>query len=816
MLGMSMLTRKSFADITRRKGRSLLMVLGIFVGVVGVAATNEASGIISGAFFYANDATNVPNISFTVDRLPREVDAEVRQIANVARVQERAIYDNALWDLAGGGFATIRIAAYADPSRAQLDDFTLSRGRMPGRGEIVLESGDRAVQSVALGDTITIEKLDHGTVRLRVVGLARTRGGAIWPARAQALGYMSMDGLQQLAPADAAAASQDVVKGPPSSFGWQLLVKTRDVGTVEQTYQVIHQALDGAHITTFDAQYRFADADPDTLLFISGLLDIIHVLALVTLGLVGILIFNSIAALLAEQTSVIGMLKAIGSTRIPIMRSYLVTIGAFGLIATALGLDLGLIAGYQLAVWLAATTQQDPGPYHVVPEALASGAVVGLLFPLLAALPPLWNGTRITVREAISAAGVRTGRLPRRAWGHRLRFVPQIVWLGLRNLARRPGRLVLTLAALALTVAIFMGVQLTAASLDANVAEGFATWSLNSDFRIRQDAAKPDSSIVAALQGLPGVARVEPFDPEIVTITHAELKLYGMDADTQLYQPQLVAGRWLQPHEMNALVVNDAAAQRLGLAIGQTVTVELFSAQTHQGEQAEWKIVGIVHELSEVDGSANPQGRQGLTFTTLDNLNALRRLPADAAERMWLRATDRSPQALAHLRGVIQQALQGLGLTRDTIDVQSSQELAPDSTPLPIIATLFDMMTLLVALVGAMSLAHTLIASVLARRREIGVLRSLGATGWRTALVFLIEGLALAGGAWLVGVALGPWIGLAFLWFLDKVFGPIDLVFHWTVVLTSLLLVVAIAVVASSAPALAAAGTRTRDSLRYE
>src|SRR5260370_14167110 len=59
------------------------------------------------------------------------------------------------------------------------------------------------------------------------------------------------------------------------------------------------------------------------------------------------------------------------------------------------------------------------------------------------------------------------------------------------------------------------------------------------------------------------------------------------------------------------------------------------------------------------------------------------------------------------------------------------------------------------ALVGILGLFNTLTTSVLERRREIGVLRSLGGNGARVAAVFWIEGLALAGIAWALAVVLG-------------------------------------------------------------
>ena len=54
-------------------------------------------------------------------------------------------------------------------------------------------------------------------------------------------------------------------------------------------------------------------------------------------------------------------------------------------------------------------TAADLGPFQISPGDTYQCAAAGLLVPLLAALLPLWMGTRITVREAISAYGVQAG-----------------------------------------------------------------------------------------------------------------------------------------------------------------------------------------------------------------------------------------------------------------------------------------------------------------------------------------------------------------------------------------------------------------------
>ncbi len=45
--------RKSFADVTRRKGRTLLVVLGIFIGVFGLTAINTAEDSLFAALTFS-------------------------------------------------------------------------------------------------------------------------------------------------------------------------------------------------------------------------------------------------------------------------------------------------------------------------------------------------------------------------------------------------------------------------------------------------------------------------------------------------------------------------------------------------------------------------------------------------------------------------------------------------------------------------------------------------------------------------------------------------------------------------------------------
>ena len=74
--------------------------------------------------------------------------------------------------------------------------------------------------------------------------------------------------------------------------------------------------------------------------------------------------------------------------------------------------------------------------------------------------------------------------------------------------------------------------------------------------------------------------------------------------------------------------------------------------------------------------------------------------------------------------------------------------LSRQSAPKLVLFVLFSSVVAIIAVVGAIGLFNTLAMSVLEHRREIDILRSMGATGRKVAQVFWTEGVALGVVAW--------------------------------------------------------------------
>lgn len=192
------LTSKAFADVLRRPVRTLLVVLGILVGVFGLTAINVANATVYSALAYTASQTNIANVTYTTRGVDASILPALASIAHVSTVQVASSYQTR-WQTSGAsGHANLTITAYPDEQHIALDAFQVTSGTLPGPGEIVMDFADNSYSHVRVGDTVTVDTPD-GPKRLRVSGISRTLGSETAGISGHAIGYMSVDGLDSLA-----------------------------------------------------------------------------------------------------------------------------------------------------------------------------------------------------------------------------------------------------------------------------------------------------------------------------------------------------------------------------------------------------------------------------------------------------------------------------------------------------------------------------------------------------------------------------------------------------------------------------------------
>jgi putative ABC transport system permease protein len=781
-LPISPLMRKSLADVTRRKGRALLVILGILIGVSGLTAINVSGGDLGAAFQFSADETARSNIAITVTDIDPSLAPELAAVANVKTVQIWSFFQSR-WKIdAPPGHVNMGIYGSDDLAHLAVNPIQITSGRLPGPGEVLMESSDRGLQSFAVGDTISIDSTT-GPETLTVVGLARTVGTSSAAFNDHAIGYMSAEGL------GAISGRQE-----PNLID----VLLDDSGKSEQTATELVSVLRAHHVDVLNVGVRANDFDPGP---INGVFTIMRVLSLIALLLTAFLIVNTATTLVAEQIGIVGTMRAIGATRGTVIRSYLFTVFIYAVLGTVLGLALGIYLGYLLTAFFVSIITLDLGPFALDPGVILVSILVGLAIPLLAALLPLRTGTRISVRDALAAYGVSAGERSSRGWlARRITWLPQTTLLGMRGVFRRRGRAFLTLLALSLAAIAFLAIQTTTYSFSQFLGQIFSQY--NFDVTLGVSKPLPAPAIEQQILATPNVARVERFEQVQLPTTWGTMVMEATEPNPQVYHFDLRQGRLYTGDDQNVMLLSQVAAQKTGLGIGDTMTFTLPTGT------ATWRIIGIVHDLN------GGLGTIGTGLTTISTLNALRGLPADEGGGYFIQARDRSPAAVNALAERLDATFSAQGLAPSISTAQ--QQIARNQSQFQILNVLLYSVSVLVALVGALGLFNTLTTSVLERRREIGILRSMGATGAKVAGVFWTEGFTLAILAWVAGIILGIPAAYGFVALLNAVLLPVPFAFDPLSLLVMLVFTLIVAALASVLPALRASRVRVVETLRYE
>jgi putative ABC transport system permease protein len=776
----------------------MLLVLAIMIGVAGVSCAYVSERSLAADYGYTMAGSGPhPDLTVVLDRLDNALLARISGVSGVASAKPSQTASTQWHISAAPGHADFTIVAFPNPAHTPLSPIQLLSGRYPELGEIVMEYGDSALQHVAIGDHVVVDTAT-GTAALRVVGIARTAGQN--PAvTGQSIGYMNTAGLDAL-PMNRFETGKVPVQ-PLLTYSVDLTLRSPAQwhGAASAIGGVVKDA--GATVLSVVPPQDGASLDG-----VQNIFSLIWILIGVALLLAVLLVANAVTALIADDVTVIGTMKALGGTRQRVACSYLTTVTLYGAAATPVGLALGVLAGARLAHAMASSIPLADGPFRLAPATIALGIATGLGVPLLAALLPLWLGTRVTVRQALATWGValvqRAHRIVAPGW------LPPIVSLGLRGLFRRPWRAALSVATVALAAVCFLVIQTLVTSVDTSIG---SVWSgFSADVELYVGGQESVADVRSVLSGVPGIASFERVGWYGAPTPWGKASAWGVEPDSRLFRAQLTGGRWFTPADRDVVMLSDAMAARSHVPIGASFPVA-GPGGTHTVTMT---VIGTVHEAvddpSQVGSIVLPVNelyeREGADSATV----------AGFTNRVLVVARDRSAAGVDRLARAIDAAgrtarggpIAEVFLFHDEVDRHQR-------TFIPLYDLLYAM-GLVIAAVGILGLADGLGASVVQRRRDIGLMRSLGATGRQVGSVFTVEGLTVSTLAWVVGAVVGTPLAYMFVGVFRSSVMPVDVVFWPAGLLVMFGVTAVIAALAAIAPAWRAASLRTVDLIRHE
>ncbi len=558
-----------------------------------------------------------------------------------------------------------------------------------------------------------------------------------------------------------------------------------------------------------DPQQHFLQTTLDAIFLILG---VMGGLALI-LGL--LLVYNTITALISQQVSQIGVMKAIGASTGQILLVYFSNVFIYGLLALLVAIPLGALGAQQLSNFLLYFLNVDPSNFVFSPAAIMAQVAIALIAPLVASLVPIFGGARITVREAISTYGLGGGgggRLERLL--AKMQSVSRLVLLTINNTFRNRGRVILTQLTLVGSGLIFMMVMSAQDSMAytfGDVLFSILRFNVSLQFENPERIQEVEKLTLA----YPGVKNVEMWGLANIKIrvagqpesnTDKSGLAFGVPLPTNLYGPQLRAGRWLQPGDTQAVVLNQKLAEQVGVGLGDWVTFD----NGVQGE-SKWQVVGLLFDPIITNSAHVPRE------TLLREIGSVNK-----ASTVWIQ-TNRTDAAgeitvAKGLRAYFDQHdlklnPKGTFADRDTATEITAQIL----NNVGIIIKMLAAMAVIIALVGSIALAGVLSLSVRERTREIGVMRAIGASSRSIARLFIGEGLVLGLLSWLIALPLSLPAGYLMTQALGAALNG-EIVYHYTPwgALYWLAIITVLSIAASWLPAQGAVRVSVRESLAYQ
>jgi putative ABC transport system permease protein len=531
---------------------------------------------------------------------------------------------------------------------------------------------------------------------------------------------------------------------------------------------------------------------------INKALDFLNVFFLIFAGValfVGLfIILNTFTMLVAQRTRELALLRALGASRRQVLTSVIGESAIVGVVASAVGLGVGLLVALGVRALLTLVgVSMPPGSLIVKSHTIVASFIVGILVTVVAAAAPALRASRIppvaalrddvalperslrvraliggvlTLAGAVVIAGSirgNSGGAAARA-GIGIALVMIGVWvmsallsrpavrvlgaplvllygtigrLSRSNAVRNPRRTASTAAALMIGLALVSMLSVLAASTKSAISS-VVNKNLGADYVLTSSSISGFSPDVAAkVSSTPGVSLVSEVRSGVAHVNGKSAQLEAVSPNITSVMKFTMQSGSTDSLKSDSLLLSKSKAQSLGAKVGDTYTVEFPTGTTKN-----LRVGGIFNDSALLGNYIVPLSIYQANYN--DQLDAI---------VFVLTAKGQETQADTALRSSLkaypQVKIQSQTDFKDSISKQIDQ----------FVNLIFGLLTfaLLIAVLG---IVNTLALSVYERTREIGLLRAVGMMRRQLRRMVRLEAVVIA----LFGALLGLALGMVFGW----------------------------------------------------
>ncbi len=793
----------TYKGLWAHKLRFALTGLAVVLGVAFMAGTmiltDTMGRTFDGLFDTANKGVDVVvRRAATVDGGLEGADVRERvDSATLARIRAIDGVDTAVGSImgmatlvapdgkaaAGGGMGGTMGTNWVDDPR--LNAFAIATGRAPQTAdEVVLDQSTVNRDGRKLGDKVTVLAKGDPTT-LTLVGTA-TFGDAD-----------GIPGSTLVATTDATAQTLFAQPGAYDS----VVIASDGTQTPEALSARVGTVLGTERFETLTGAADTANNKADLKQALGFFSTFLLAFAYISLFVGMFIIYNTFSIVVAQRSKEMAMLRAIGASRRQVVKSVLFESIAVGLVASAVGLGVGVLMSFGLRTLLGAVGLEIPGGSVVItPQTVVTAFLVGSVVTVLSALAPALRASKVkpiaalrdmavdssgaSLRRTIAgtvitglgvtafAAGVvgsGSEALAMLGVGAVVTIIGVFVLgpviarpvmgvlgkpitrlsgttgrLAAENAKRSPKRTSATASALMIGVALVSFITILATSTKASVSDTVGR-SLRADYVIGSGGfggTGLSPTLGAGVAKLPQVAAVSPVRSIPVSMGTGSSNVVAVETATieQLFDLKVTAGRIGDVAGASVAVRTTKAADE-GLALGDTVRMTF--ART--GE-VELTVRAFFDEmLPNVAGDGYLIGIDTYEANVTDHSDL----------QLFVKVAEGVDPAQSSA------ALESALAAWPNADLQDQAAFKASITgEIDMILNLIYGLLALAVVIALIGIANTLALSVHERRRELGLLRAVGMTRPQVRSSIRWESVMIA----LFGTALGFFLALAGSW----------------------------------------------------
>jgi len=741
-----------FKNLRRRKGRTILTIVGVAIGVAAIVALGAVARGLRAGFAAMSQGSQADLVLTQANAMSALMSSIEETVADELRTwPEVADVDGVLLSNALTGASSYLFLFGHDPEGFSIAHFRIVEGQdlADARGvrgkPLIL--GRRTAQTMGkqVGDSLRLTGSAFRIVGIYETGSGFEDGGAVVP-----LEEAQMLTLQ------------------PRRVS-MLYIKLRDPSEADRVEARIARQFPDLSLSTTSG---FAGEEQ--------MFELLETMAMVVAGLAvvigGVGMTNTLFMSVFERTREIGVLRSLGWRRWRVLLLIMGESLTLCLLGGLVGTGLGVAAVFSLSLsssWLNAFGA------HLSPELFIRALVTVVVLGLVGGAYPAWWAARLLPVEALQYEGGGRARVSRLPGG-----------MTVRNLWRRRTRTGLTLLAIGVSIAVIVALGgLAKGMLDTftGMMRDSQTDLMAMEAGIDSDFSAIDERVGARIAAHP---EVEAVSGMIMTGANTEqmpmLLVFGYHPrEFFIRRFRIVEGEPLTARRQ--VIVGQRAAEQMGLEVGDTLRLL----------ESNFRVVGIYET--------------GQAFEEIGIVIGLREAQAiigKPRQAQFYAIHLRDPEQA--------QAMQDeLRATFPDIDFALTSELAESMSDFRVLEEMVEQISFLAVLVGAVGMLNTMLMSVLERTREIGVLRALGWRRRQVMGMVLRESLVLGAVGGLCGIILGLGLG-GLLALVPGYLGALKPLYTPQLFVQAIIVALVAGVAGGLYPAWRATRMRPVEALRYE